>query len=97
MPNQDLGARIPQRPRSNSSIEELLLHIYEGGFYRWEKNTAFESLRWLILKPLVRIASLFARVKKGHVMLSLEPWLKRSKNSAGELKLKQKLNAKKYK
>ena len=51
-------------------------------------KTAIERLPWL--KPLVQTALLFVQVKKGRILLRLEPW-PLFKKSATELKLKQKL------
>ena len=42
-----------------------------------EKNTLLSP--WLTLKPLVQTTSLFTQVKKGHILLRLEPWPQCSK------------------
>ena len=76
MPNQVLVIRIL---RDNGQDQIVL-----SGNYCWSyisldsiddnKNTAIERLQWHTLKQLVQTTSLFARVKKEHVRLRLEPW-----------------------
>ena len=45
------------------------------------KNTAIERLPWFTLKPLVKTTLLFEWVKKGRVLMRLEPWSQCSKIS----------------
>ena len=62
---------IGQRPWSNSSVKNLLLLIYKGGVYWWDKNRQRKITMTLIQTSCPSCIAL-AREKKGSVLMRLE-------------------------
>ena len=89
-PNDGSTARLTRNweddPEGSTARNKyLLLLIFYGCIYGW----AMEWLPWLKLKPHVRTASTFARVKKRSVLPRFELWPPVFQKSAIELQLKE--------
>ena len=72
--------------RIDSSIGELLLLLYKSGFYRREIKQPSKDNHDPHSNHLHKTASLFARVKKGRVLLRLGALASVFEKSATELK-----------
>ena len=51
LPNAGQTNFTGQQTGSNSSAKKVLLFIFNGGIYRWGKNTAIERLPWFSPTP----------------------------------------------
>ena len=80
--------------RIDSSIGELLLLLYKSGFYRREQNSHRKDNHDPHSNHLHKPHRSSRGLKKGRVLLRLEPWPRCSKNQLQELKQSKLLKCK---